>query len=190
MTNKLIALAASAVLLVAIGAAQRLRLDADRIYQPLASTGAIGQEVRTTPYTVRVERAESGRELETVSSSGQRERRTTKGVWVVIHLTATATQERVRLGDVELRALDGTEYATTDRFFGIESADLEAGIPQRGAIAFELPPDAVKGAVLRVTRARYSTIHRLNGALGPGVEVPLGLSGAAVPLVTIAKENR
>ncbi|MFI9554635.1 hypothetical protein [Nonomuraea endophytica] len=187
--NKLIALVASALLLVAVGAAQRLRPDADRVYQPLSSTGAIGQDVRTTPYTVRVERAETGRELVLTGFLDKKEKRATKGVWVVVHLTATATQERVQLGTVELQALNGTRYAATDRFSTLDSADLEAGIPQRGSIAFELPPDAVRGAILRITKARYTTIHRLNAALGPGVEVPLGLSGAAVPTVTIAQED-
>ncbi|MFI6291883.1 hypothetical protein ACIBEJ_09885 [Nonomuraea sp. NPDC050790] len=185
--NKLIALVASALLLVAVGAVQRLRPDADRVYQPLSSTGAVGQDVRTTPYTVRVERAETGRELELTGILDKKEKRATKGVWVVVHLTATATQERVQLGTVELEALNGTRYGVTDRFSTLDSADLDPGIPQRGVLAFELPPDAVRGTVLRITKARYETIFRLNSALGPGVEVPLGLSGDAVPTVTIAE---
>lgn len=188
--KKLLSVLAAAALIAAIGAAQRLVPDADRTYQPIASTGTIGQEVRTLPYSVRVNRVRLGRELQIKKKYVDTpEKKVTKGVWVVLDLTATATQEQVTLGDVELRALNGTRYAATDRFQGLDTTDLEAGIPASGSVAFELPPDAAKGAVLLITNARYPSVHRLNRALGPAVEIELGITGAPAQTVTIEEKG-
>ncbi|NUR82519.1 MAG: hypothetical protein HOY71_00370 [Nonomuraea sp.] len=186
----LISLAVAAVLLVAIGAAQRLIPDPDTTYAPMAAKGAIGQEVRSLPYSVRVERARTGRELLLKKPFlDTAEKKTTKGVWVVVDLTATAAKEEVRLGEVELRATDGTRYAATDRFQGFDQAELQAGIPANGQIAFELPADAVSGAELWITNPHYQSIHRRDDALGSAVEIDLALSGAPEPTVTVKEKD-
>lgn len=185
---KALTIAAAAVLLVAIGAVQRLQPNGDRMYRPIASTGTVGQEVRTLPYSVRVDQVNVARELRVKGFLDIVERKSTKGVWVVVELTATATTEQVRLGDVTLRAANGSLYAATDRFQGFDAVNLEAGIPAAGSIAFELPLDAVKGAVLWITGARYASFHRLNSALGPAAQIELGLTGITAQTITISKE--
>ncbi|HEX4814149.1 MAG TPA: hypothetical protein VFV66_15505 [Nonomuraea sp.] len=175
--RKILSVAVSAVLLAAIGVAQRLTPDADRMYAPIASTGGLREDVRTEPYSVRVDAVGIGRKLIIANAAGLRERQT-RGLWVVVTLTATATKEQVRLGKVELQARDGTLFGATDRFTGFDTATLEAGIPRSGMVAFELPAASAPGAVLRITEARYGSVHRLNGALGPAVEVDLGITAA------------
>lgn len=174
------------VLLVAIGVAQRLIPDADRIYRPIASHGELRQDVAALPYTLRVDGVEIGRTL-TIDD----ERKTTQGVWVVLRATATATKEQARLGNVALVTRSGAQYGVTDRLLGFDAANLDPGIPQSGTLAFELPKGQVEGAVLRVTNARYASIHQLNGALGPAVEIDLALTGsqlaAAAETVTVER---
>ncbi|WP_188195657.1 hypothetical protein [Nonomuraea sp. SYSU D8015] len=171
----------AAVLLVAVGLAQRLLPDADRMYRPIASTGGINEEVRTAPYSVRVDGVRTGRELQVTAPSGEVKKvLPSKGVWVTVQLTATATKEPVSLQDVMLEGPDGTVYAAGDGVFGLNTANLEAGIPQAGSIAFEVPP-GLKSAVLRITGPQYSS------ALGPAVEIDLGTLPAPVPTASVAE---
>lgn len=50
-------------------------------------------------------------------------------------------------------------------------------------------PEDAEGAILRVTGARYASIHRLNGALGPAVEIDLQLTGAPEPTAALDEEG-
>ncbi|GAA0911696.1 hypothetical protein [Nonomuraea longicatena] len=189
MRKALLTVGACAVLLPLIGAVQRLQPDADRVYRPIAATGRIGQEVRTPPYTVRVDGVASGRELRVAGFLGKTSRQAAKGVWVVVGLTATATQEDVALGRVTLRAPDGRTFAATDRFTGLDTVTLRPGIPVSGQVAFELPAAAVKGAVLDISRPAYGDVFRPSGALGPAVEIELRLDGTAAPTVSMTEAD-
>ncbi|MEQ4719964.1 hypothetical protein [Nonomuraea sp. B19D2] len=179
------------LLLAALGGLQRLVPDADRIYEPIASTGSLRQDVATQPYTLRVDDVEIGRRL-VITNTSSTPTRDTRGLWVVLRITATATKQRVGLGKPVLRAQDGTEYGATDRFFGFANSNLEAGIPNSGPLAFELPPAAVPGAVLVITAPAYrGGIQRLSGALGPAVHIDLGITAAqaAAPAPTVNVEQ-
>ncbi|MFI6321883.1 hypothetical protein ACIBG8_30415 [Nonomuraea sp. NPDC050556] len=156
---------AGVALVVAIGVAQRLIPDADRIYQPIASHGGMKEDVAAPPYTLRVDGVELGRTL-TVGE----ERKTTQGVWVVLRMTGTATQEAVRIGDATLVTRDGTRYGASDRLLGFDFAQLEPGIPRSGSLAFELPWASAEGAVLHVDQG-------VMGALGPAVDIDLAVTG-------------
>lgn len=192
MRQRLLTAAAAVVLIVAIGAVQRLIPDADRIYRPIAATGALREEIRTLPYTVRVDSVTISRELEVNKRHGDTEKKTTQGVWVVLGLTASGSKQQVRLGKVQLQAKDGTLYGVTDRFRGIDTLDIEAGIPSSGQVAFELPPADAQGALLQISGARSGSIHTLNGALGPAVEVDLGITATqtrdAVPSTVVEEQ--
>lgn len=186
--NRAASAAVGLALLAAIGGAQRLIPDADLTYRPIATGGVVGEEVRVLPYTFRVDGVDVGRTLRLEKSYGGKTM-TTGGVWVVVRAGAAATTEQVTLGTAVLRSADGAEFAVSDRVLGLEGEPLQAGIWRSGTLAFEILPAQVEGARLVISKARYSSIHRLNGALGPAVEIDLGLTrerlAAAGPTVTI-----
>jgi hypothetical protein len=161
---------------VAIGLVQRAIPDADRIYRPITTAGAVKEDVGTVTYTVRVDTVRTARIIQVDRSFGEPAKHTTGGVWVVLGVRATATKEQVGLGEVVLRSPAGKTYATSDRLLGLESEALQPGLPRSGVLCFELPPAEAAGATLMITKPRYSGLARLNGALGPGVEIDLGLT--------------
>jgi hypothetical protein len=97
---------------------------------------------------------------------------TSPGVFVIVDLTAEALR---RPTSVLAEVVTGERrYDPSVRVTGgVVLATLTAGFPQRGALVYELPRDAIPGAVIRVDD--HTTLE-----LPVYLEVPLGVDEADV----------
>ncbi|MBM7785185.1 DUF4352 domain-containing protein [Tenggerimyces flavus] len=140
----------------------------------IATSGRIGDLIDTRGFKLRVERVHTAKRV--VSSSALRtEPFATKGIWVVIAATLIGDWKATSYSNTRLTTPDGRIYHPTRRL-GLdlltEDGSTEPGIPRRGVILFEIPPDALEGSVLQVAKGTDSR-------LGPEAIVDLRLSAAA-----------
>ncbi|WP_020574367.1 hypothetical protein [Actinopolymorpha alba] len=167
------AAALSALLLIAVVVANRQIPDPDRRLAPIATEGKVGEDVDTGGFAITVEKVQVTRKLaEGGFSPGPP--LTTDGIWLVLTATLTGNWKVATYDSAELRTPDGTIYlvserpSTTNRL--TEDYNTEPGIPRRGQIVFELPPDQLAGAVFRISG--------LDTRLAPQAVVDLGLDAA------------
>lgn len=73
----------------------------------------------------------------------------TQQQWVVVRYHMTAHRERLRTDQVWLITADGDRYAARDEFRNLTRGTVDAGFQHVGSVVFEVPPDAVAGAVLQ-----------------------------------------
>jgi hypothetical protein len=134
----------------------------ERIVEGRTGAAVSGEELRLEVHAVRVARSAlvDGREL------------ASPGVFVVLDVTAEALRKPA---SVTARLVTGDRlYEPSTRIAGTPVVgSLTTGFPQRGALVFELPRDAIPGAVLRVSD--HTTLE-----LPLYVEVPLGLDADEV----------
>lgn len=161
-----------AALLVALIAANRLIPDYDRTMRPISSTGAIGRQVHTNAFDIKVDRVTVGRSL--AEKDGLDEAERTSGLFVLVWADLTGVDKPVTLDTAYLRTADGHRYDATDamEFGALDEAGSEPGLTRYGAIAFELPPDRLAGARLIVGQEAGEN------RLGAQADVNLGLSAS------------
>lgn len=174
MRRAIVGVLTGVLLLAGIAGVRRATPGADAKYQPIASTGEIGEQVNTTAFALRVDRIELGASVRIADEYGLvGTTKTTAGIWVVVWTTVAATTEVLGVEGARLRTADGTEYLASSVSGTLDKAELQPGIPEYGPILFEIPRDRLAAAVLSVTT------HRTKGLdlLGPATDVDLGLSG-------------
>ncbi|MFB7894459.1 hypothetical protein ACFC1I_19810 [Microbacterium sp. NPDC056044] len=121
-----------------------------------------GEEQAQSPFvvTAAIDEPATGRNLEATVVDIRRAaevrahdgRWAAEGNWVVVDLevAAVTTERFARLGHAMLE-IDGVRYSASDRPASLVRAQLAAGIPQTGSLAFELPADLDSGhAVLEL----------------------------------------
>lgn len=140
----------------------------------IATSGRIGELIDTRGFKLRVERVRVTKQVK-LASLLDPEPFTTKGIWVVIVATLIGDRKGTPYSNTRLVTPDGRIYHTSRRLLSVdlltEDSSTEPGIPRRGVILFEIPPDALEGSVLHVAKGFESR-------LGPEAVVDLRLSAA------------
>jgi hypothetical protein len=147
---------------------------------PFPTRGAIKAQVRGRDFALTVDRLTLTRALELPGglSSASPHRRETNGVWLLVDARLDALHEPIALPDgfgaPSLRTRDGFVYASAGGRMPtslslLTAATARPGIPARGLLVFELPPERLAGAVLIAS-------SRTIPALDSVVEIDLHLS--------------
>ncbi|MFF0338198.1 hypothetical protein [Kribbella sp. NPDC004875] len=168
-TRKLLNVALTLGVLVAIVGLYRLTPTQKDIQQPTPVRGIVGRAVKTPRFDLTVDDVRVGKKLRIPHSTPDRDSLTD---FVVVDATVTATQEPVHIQNVRIRSSDGVTYLGANRS-GLDQVDLTGSefapdIPTRGSFVVEMPADKVPGATLLVMEKSI-----LND-LEPQVTVPLG----------------
>ncbi|MFI6506439.1 hypothetical protein ACIBCT_02445 [Streptosporangium sp. NPDC050855] len=183
-----IALAVAAVGLHAFGAGVS---DHDA---PLTWTGSVGENVTGSRFSARVKAVHAARSIANAPPGGSgdppdgQKRVTTKGIFVIVEVGATATREPQRLGAPVLLADSGRGYEATDRMeetSTIVHPFVQPGWWTEGVAVFEIPPGELAGSRI-VLAPQGGLIVEPNG---PEIEIDLGLDEeAAKRLISAAKD--
>jgi hypothetical protein len=170
-------IALGVLLLVAVLFVTRTAPTVEQRMGNIATSGRIGELVDTRGFKLRVERVRLAKQV--ISTSYDAKPVATKGVWLVVTATLIGDWKATSYDNARLTTPDGRVYHTTSRLLNTEllteDVSTEPGIPLRGAIVFEIPPDALAGSVLRVAKGLAS-----GSRLGPEAAVDLRISEADV----------
>jgi hypothetical protein len=171
------AVAACVLLLAAIVGMHRLVPSPTEQMGPISTHGQVGERIDTGGFTITVSKVRLARTLvEQGFSPGPPVR--TDGIWVVLTATLTGEWKAAAHGDTFLEAADGTKYYVSERSDSssqlTEDLSTEPGVPRRGRIVFEIPPEQLTGAVVRIGRSE--TLG--GGRLAPQAVVDLRLDAA------------
>jgi hypothetical protein len=146
---------------------------------PIVEHGRLGAgDVAGRRFAARAERVETARRVRFVRNVSTVEERDTSGVWVIVHVSAMATQEPVSIGSAALLTRDGRRYTQTTRLptmpplLGVR--ELQPGIRDSGVFVFELPADAVAGTTLLLAANRIAP-------LDSELRIDLGIRTAPMP---------
>ncbi|MFW5415493.1 hypothetical protein J0910_02370 [Nocardiopsis sp. CNT-189] len=178
---------ASAVLLALLLGAQALRIhdDEDRT-APIEVSGSASEAVDARSFTVEVVDVAfarsvydasgfsfGGDEADAGAAEGAIE---ANGVWVVVTADITAAERPLDRVEAELETGEGTTYGTSGasvNALGSIGDAFSPGIPRRGAVVFELPPER-----LASPSVRFNVFSGLDRRLSGSALVDLELSGS------------
>lgn len=150
----------------------------DALVGPLVQRGRSGEYLAGRRFEARVDAVHAARLIRYERRPDSVEQRDSSGVWLVVEASARATQVPVTLGNAQLLTRDGRRYAQSGRLPLspplLAARELQPGIESRGVLLFELPADALAGAVLALSENRLS---RLDSEL----HIDLGLAVAPAP---------
>jgi hypothetical protein len=164
------------LLVAGIVAGVELRPAEDERTDPITTNGRLGEPVDTGDFELTVEKVRVTHALtfDDGFTSGPALR--SKGVWVVLTATLVGGSNPVTYDDARLETPGGYAYELSGRTDSsltlTDDVRIGPGIARRGAIVFELPPDRLAGARLRLGMA--SADRRL----GPEALVDLELDAA------------
>jgi hypothetical protein len=149
-----------------------------RLLAPIDSHGARGELVRGRSLALRVEGVDVARRLRVPAPGGAREL-DSSGLWLIVHASAQAVERPERVAGAAIATADGRRYAHSDRAGYaralLAAQELQAGVPARGDLVFELPQDALADARL------VASAHPLDLApLDSRLDVGLGLDAATL----------
>ncbi|WP_328988680.1 hypothetical protein OG394_20875 [Kribbella sp. NBC_01245] len=178
--RRVIDIALTGVVLVAIVGLYRLTPTKADFQQPVQVNGTAGKVVQTPRFEITVEAVRVGKKLKVPRTRPDRETSTS---WVVVDAIVTARQDPMHLGSVFIRNTDGVQYRATNRN-AISRVDLtgfefQPGIPVRGSFAIEMPADQLAGARLEVIENGVFT------ALEPQATIPLPAAEGEQPVVEL-----
>lgn len=120
----------------------------DERERPYLVTGSVGESVSARTFDATVVSVRGGKLLG-VRGKGY----DTGGVWILVKLRVTATEENTRVGYAAvLDDRDRTFLASgrIDQPFGDGGRTFQPGVPVEGEIAFEVPRDAATSLRIRV----------------------------------------
>ncbi|PRX99773.1 hypothetical protein [Allonocardiopsis opalescens] len=172
----------SLLLLVGLVLVGRLEIDDPELVEPLSYSGDAGERVHAGSFSVLVNQVAATGQIADASDLGEPEPKDTQGVWLVIVMAMSSTSTPLNIVSPVIVTDDGYEYAATQRVFNTianHSAPFQPGIPQAGAMAFELPPERLPGA-----RLRFSTSEGIDDRLAGQVEIDLGIDAARAAELT------
>ncbi|MFB9888459.1 hypothetical protein [Planobispora takensis] len=177
-----LALAAAAV---ALQAAAEKREDRGA---PLTWTGGVGEEVASSRFTVKVKAVHGAKSIEIAQLSGDPEKATTSGIFVVVELAATSPRDPQRFGPPVLLSGDDKRYTATEKVkpsLTITEPYIQPGWWVDGVAVFDVPASALEGARIVVGLP----VEIIGEVYPPEVEIDLGLDEAAARrLVSGAKD--
>ncbi|MFI0417489.1 hypothetical protein [Spongiactinospora sp. 9N601] len=176
-----VALAAVAVTL------QFLTLTPEEKAAPLASTGALREEIATGRYSAKVESVTAATSIE-VPDRGKGRLVEGDGVFLIVQASATVPAEPMHL-DAEFAAADGRRFLTTDK---VEIDDtlaqpwIQPGWWAKGVFVFEVPREAIAGGSVVVTPDRENVLIE---PYPPAAVIDLGLDEAAAGELVAKAQN-
>lgn len=178
--RRVIDIALTGVVLVAIVGLYRLTPTQADFQQPVQVNGTAGKVVQTPRFEITVEGVRVGKKLKVPRTKPDRETSTS---WVVVDAIVTARKDPMHLGTVTIRNAGGVQYRATNRN-AISRVDLlgfefQPGIPVRGSFAVEMPADEVAGARLEVIESGSFI------ALEPQATIPLPAAEGEQPVVEL-----
>jgi len=149
-----------------------------RLIAPIDTHGVRGELVRGRSLALRVDGVEVAHHLRVRAPGGAREL-DSSGLWLVVHATAQAVERPERVAGAAIVGADGRRYAHSDRAgFAhalLAAQELQAGVPVRGDLVFELPQAALADAHL------VASAHPLDLApLDSRLDIALGLDAATL----------
>ena len=169
-------IALGVLLLVAVLFVTRTAPTAEQRMGNIAAHGRIGELVDTRGFKLRVESVRLAKQV--VSTSYDAKPVATKGLWLVVTATLIGDWKAVSYDNARLTTPDGRTYHATSRLLNADlltnDVSTEPGIPRRGAVLFEIPPDALEGSVLHVAKGLAS-----GSRLGPEAAIDLRISEAS-----------
>lgn len=171
-----IALAASAVGLQAFGSGIA---DHDA---PLTSAGDIKEEVTGSRISARVKAVHAAKAI-TAMKSGEQERVTAKGIFIIVEVGATATWEPQQFGPPRLLTDSGRRYVASDRvdpMSTITNPYIQPGWWTEGVTVFEIPPGELPNSRILLAPSSGFIVE----PNGPEIEIDLGLDEAAARRLT------
>jgi hypothetical protein len=122
---------------------------------PFVETGDVGQAVHLSYADVEVTDVRPAHYLappistELVRMAG--------GVWVLVSVTATATEEPVVLHTAWLVDDEGRSYRSSTRSECAPTVELPTGLPTYALFCFDVPPDRLAGLHFRLARGELDT---------------------------------
>jgi len=161
---------------------------ADDRDDPITSSGTVGEDVRTSLFTLRVERVSLARRFKKENSDpipafpGH--------VYLIIAVDATATKRALRLQSAHLETPDGKTFESSDQITSPELLKNKWVQPMmwtKGLIVFEVPPSALPGASVVVQEQAFSLYQ---DKYVPEAAIDLGLDAAATRSVQDVAEVR
>lgn len=172
--RRVVGIVVGLLLLAGIGAAHRLVPDEERSMGPIVTSGRVGEPVDTGGFTITVEKVQVTRRLTQDGLTPRPPLVTEDGIWVVLTATIIGDWAASSYSRTRLVARDGTSYLASARVPSYlqltNDMGAEPGIPRRGMVVFEIPPDRLAGAIVRVGRGDAG-----GGRLGPEAVVDLGI---------------
>ncbi|MFJ4175419.1 hypothetical protein [Microbacterium sp. NPDC089696] len=180
-TPKLLAWALTIAMLAAAWGLTQVTLPDDAALAPFVTAATLGDPATARNLAVTVTDVRAAR---TVTDAGGW---SAEGTWVVVDLEAAAVvaQQNARLTLVELVVGDRT-YSATDRGTTFRGQSLVPGVPRSGALAFELPADALTGtATLRLGAPGVASGAELDGV----IEMTIDLDALPVESEATITEN-
>ncbi|GAA1095549.1 hypothetical protein [Nocardiopsis composta] len=179
---------ASAVLLALLLGAQALRIHDDEARTaPMEVSGTASEAVDARSFTVEVvdvafarsvydaSRLSVGDEDEADAAAAE-DAIEANGVWVVVTADITAAERPLNRVNAELETGEGTTYSSSTmsvNALGSISDVFSPGIPRRGAVVFELPPERLSSPSVR-----FNVHSGLDKRLSGSALVDLELSGS------------
>ncbi|MFC0629223.1 hypothetical protein [Kribbella deserti] len=180
MNRRVVNVALTVVVLVAIVGLYRVTPTQGDFQQPVQVNGAFGKVVETPRFTLNVEAVRIGKRLKVPRSRPDRETSTS---WVAVDTIVTARREPMYLGTVRIRTKDGLQYNATNRKsisrYDLTGFEFQPDIPIRGSFVVEMPADQVAGAQLEVIESKTFT------AFEPQATVPLENVPSEQPVVEL-----
>lgn len=176
------------VLAAAAVGLQTTVLTVDQRDDPITSSGAVGEEVRTSLFAVRVEQVTLARTFKKEQMNpvpafpGQ--------IYLIVSVDATATQRAIRLQSAHLLTPDGKKFAASDQVTSSELLKnkwVQPMMRTRGLIVFEVPPSALPGASMVIQEKAFSLF---GDQYVPEAAIDLGLDAAATRSVKDVYEVR
>ncbi|MEU8207007.1 hypothetical protein [Streptosporangium sp. NPDC049046] len=177
-----ITLAASAVGLQAFGS------EAADHDAPLTSTGAFNEEVTGSRISARVKAVYAAKAIATRKASGEQERVTAKGIFVIVEVGATATWEPQRFGPPRLLTAGGRRYVASDRVdqtLTVTHPYLQPGWWTEGVTVFEIPPGELPDSRILLAPSSGFIVE----PNGPQIEIDLGLDETAARQLTFTAKD-
>lgn len=119
---------------------------------PIRTGGTVGEEVATRDFGVRVDRVDAARSVEPGFSLGATPAVGTDGVYLIVHLRATARWKPLRLASAALETPGGYTFEQDPRAGSVllNQPTFEPMIWTSTKLLFELPKQRVEGAHLVV----------------------------------------
>lgn len=120
---------------------------------PIAAYGTMHDLVHTREFDVTLNQVTFAREL-TYTQFGKTKALTTSGLWVIVSVELAATTKSTGVSAAIWQGPTGLRFEQSNRVGWLQGQPpymLEPGLPKRVQLAFEIMPDQVNGATLRVS---------------------------------------
>lgn len=156
------------------------------ITSPIVTSGAMNERTEAGAFAISLDSVRVARTLD-IETFGKTKAYTSSGVWVVVEGEAEARHETLSLVSGEWISRKGIHYVLTDRIpatIEMMPGDVyQPGLPRRILLVFEVPPDAVVGGTVAVTRSRLPP-------LDDEIHIATNASSAAIePRITIRRND-